>query len=329
MLAIDAPTQATLRRHHYRVLADLVRDFDVDVDERGKHLSLGMRVISLVGAIAFGASLVLLVNRVWGLIALPAQVALLVAAPAAALVATAIIDARDRSGYFTSIAASFAFAGLVVDMSVLSDVLGLPGSPVGFLVWSLFALILAYGYRLRLPLAAGILSFGIFIATGIPYLKGDDWSAGIDRWEGFIPVGLAALVLQGYATRRAQAGFAPVYRLLGLTFVFTPALLLSNKFQPGYLSGDAGTVAVGYQVVALVTSVGAIWIGIVRRWRDTVYMGGACFALLLYSKFVHWFWDWMPRYLFFLVVGAAAIGVMLILRRVRGVMAALDEGARP
>jgi len=32
---------------------------------------------------------------------------------------------------------------------------------------------------------------------------------------------------------------------------------------------------------------------------------------------VDWFWDWMPRYLYFLMLGVAALAVLLVLRRLR------------
>jgi hypothetical protein len=329
VLDLEESRLAAIRKHHEGILADLVQHFDVDLDERGKHLSLGMRVVSLIGALALAASAFFFFYRIWGLISLPAQLGILVAVPAVALVATAVIDARDRSGYFTSIAAFFAFAGLILDVTVASKVLGLSSSPLSFLIWGAFATILAYGYKLRLLLASGIVCFALFLATGIPHAMGSYWLEGLERWEGFIPAGILAFFLQGIASRRARPEFAPVYRLVGLLLAFTPTLLLVNQWQPSYLPLDAHAVAIGYQILAFSASAGAVWLGIARRWKESVYLGGGCFAILLYMKFVHWWWNWMPRYLFFLVVALMSVGVLLVMKRLRAAMTSAEGGARP
>jgi uncharacterized membrane protein len=40
-------------------------------------------------------------------------------------------------------------------------------------------------------------------------------------------------------------------------------------------------------------------------------------ALLLFLRSVDWFWDMIPKWLFFLLVGALAFGALLVLRRLR------------
>jgi uncharacterized membrane protein len=46
-------------------------------------------------------------------------------------------------------------------------------------------------------------------------------------------------------------------------------------------------------------------------------IGSAGAVLYLFLRLVHWFWDLLPRWLFFLVVGGFALAVLLILRRAR------------
>jgi hypothetical protein len=41
------------------------------------------------------------------------------------------------------------------------------------------------------------------------------------------------------------------------------------------------------------------------------------FTAALFVKYVDWWWDWMPRYLFFLVVGATALAVLVLFSRAR------------
>jgi len=40
-------------------------------------------------------------------------------------------------------------------------------------------------------------------------------------------------------------------------------------------------------------------------------------VLYLIARFFDWWWDWMPRWLFFLVIGALAVSMLLALRRLR------------
>jgi len=52
-----------------------------------------------------------------------------------------------------------------------------------------------------------------------------------------------------------------------------------------------------------------------------VNTGVTFFVVFLYTKFFDWWWDALPKYLFFLVLGLAAVLILLVLRRLRGVLA--------
>ena len=58
-------------------------------------------------------------------------------------------------------------------------------------------------------------------------------------------------------------------------------------------------------------------LGIRRNWPETAQCGVVFFSIFLYTKFFDWWWDWMPKSLFFLVIGLTALLVLLILRRLR------------
>jgi len=49
--------------------------------------------------------------------------------------------------------------------------------------------------------------------------------------------------------------------------------------------------------------------------------------VFLFMKFVDWWWDWMPKYLFFLTLAATSLIVLGILRRLRGALSVRLEGA--
>ncbi len=46
-------------------------------------------------------------------------------------------------------------------------------------------------------------------------------------------------------------------------------------------------------------------------------MGAAFFAIFLITRFVAWWWEWMPKYLFFFLVRAIALGLLTAFRRLR------------
>ena len=52
----------------------------------------------------------------------------------------------------------------------------------------------------------------------------------------------------------------------------------------------------------------------VRLWVNT---GVVFFVIFLYTKFYDWWWDLLPKYLFFLILGLAAILALLVLGRLR------------
>ena len=48
-------------------------------------------------------------------------------------------------------------------------------------------------------------------------------------------------------------------------------------------------------------------------------LGATFFAIYLYTKLFDWWWEWMPKYLFFLALGLLAIILLLVLKRLRNV----------
>jgi uncharacterized membrane protein len=61
-----------------------------------------------------------------------------------------------------------------------------------------------------------------------------------------------------------------------------------------------------------------IALAIFRNWPGTTNLASTFFVLYLYTKLFDWWWDWLPKYLFFLLLGLIAIGLLLTLKRVRG-----------
>ena len=187
LLRISEEDLRAVDEHHDRVLRDLVQRFDVDVSERGKQLSLGMRAVSFLGAFALAASVYYFFYQIWGIISTPLQIGILGGAPIATLFLTAVVARRERSGYFTLMSGLVAFACLVVNTSLLESTFNLALSPLPLLTWGVFALILAYGYRLRLLLVVGLVVLNAFLAATLLHWTGGYWPEYLMRPEGFLP----------------------------------------------------------------------------------------------------------------------------------------------
>jgi hypothetical protein len=329
LLRISAEDLQAVDGHHDRVLRELVQRFDVDVSERGKQLSLGMRAVSFVGAFALAASVYYFFYQAWGLITTPLQVGILVGAPIATLLLTSVVARRERSGYFTLMSGLVTLACLIVNTSLLGNTFNLTPSPLPLLSWGIFAMILAYGYRLRLLLVVGLVMLNAFLAASLLHWTGGDWPRVLMRPESFLPGGLVLLALALSTYRRQSAGFRPVYCVLSIVFLVAPTVLLGMFGSLSYLVYEDKLIEISYQVLGFTMSAAAIWLGIARRFKETVYAGTFFFVALLFLEFVNWWWAWMPKYLFFLIVALTSIAVMIGLKRLRATLTVGPMEVRP
>jgi uncharacterized membrane protein len=317
VLALPPDQAAAVRRHHDALLAALAQRFDVDRSEAEKQMSLGMRVASLLGALALSIAVFLFFYRFWGALSVPVQILLLIAAPIVSVAGVEVAARREKTLYFASLLALVAFASFILDLNVLASIFNLPPSPGGFLAWGVFAVALAYGYRLRLLLLAGIGCLGIWIAAGITSLSGVSWDEMLGRPETVMVAGALALAASLLHTRRGDARFAAIYRCVGWVAVLVPIGFLSQSGQISYLPVRPVVARHCYDVVGFLAGAGAVYVGIRRQWRETVNIGGIFLAIFLVLKLYDWCWDWMPRYLFFLIIGGVAVGMLAALQRLR------------
>jgi hypothetical protein len=282
-----------------------------------------MRIASLLGAIALSAAVFLFFYRIWGVLSTGAQVSLLVAAPLLAITLTELAHRYDRSRDFVFIAAVIACACIVLDVIMIGDIFAITDSPGALAIWGAFALALGYAYELRLPVAAGLVAALAFIAGAALAARGIEWTAFTQRPEAFLPT--AAAVAAAGALTPAVSGkrYAQTYRLVGLGVLLFALWLLSLEAGLSALPWRSTPIKAFYQVLGFTTSAFATAVGLRRAWTDATYAGAAGFVVFLYTKFFQWWWDWMPAYLFFLIVGAVAIGMIVLLRkfRLRGLIA--------
>jgi uncharacterized membrane protein len=316
VIALTDAQRESLRTHHRDRLTEYAA-FDIDRDIHAKQLSLGMRIASFLGALALAASVFLLFYQYWGRLSIPVQVVILVAGAVGTFAATIWIRHRDSTGYFTNLAAMVTLACFVLNIVALGQIFNIAASDGALLAWGALALLLAYTCDLRLLLAAGIAFTSVYLASRIATIGGVHWPGVPERPESFFLAGIALFTLPLLIRHERFAGFPPIYRALGLIALLLPMFALSLVGSLSYIDANPTTVERVYQVLSFVVCAELIWLGARRQWRETVNIGVLFFVIHLYAKYVDWWWDDLPKYLFFLLVGLTAIAILLVLRHAR------------
>lgn len=309
----DGATSAAVAAHQERILSALAREFDVDRGAAERQMSIGMRLASLLGAAALTAAVVSFVYRVWGTLPQPGQVALLTAGPLAAVVLMIAAGRVEKTRYVASLLATVACGALVLQTVMLGRLLNLRDSPHILGCWAIFALAIALPWRFGIPFAFGLLALVAYPPALAFHLAGVPWHAVIERPEAVALVAAAALP----AVPRLPRELMPAARATLSLIVLLPVLVLSASGNFSLLPLTTGAVRVAYQLLAVPLGVAAIVIGIRRGWRDVVLLGSLFLGAFLLTRFVDWWWDWMPKYLFFLLIAALALGWLWALRIAR------------
>lgn len=317
VLALSDEQRASVEAHLNRQLAELASRYDVDVSESQKQLSLGMRIVSALGGLALCAAVYLLFYRVWGLMSTPLQAGVLIAAPFAGLVAMEFVSRKERTLYFTELIGLVTFACFVLNLVVIGQLFNMTSSPNAFLAWGAFGLILAYAYNLRSLLVAGLVCLLVFFAATLMSWTGGWWSGFWLRPETFLLGGFLIALASVVLPSRGWEEVVGMYLLVGLVTVFFSVLRLWYDGNASWLPLDHKMVEHSYQVFAFALAAVVTWLGIRYDSRVMVNLGAAYFVLCLYLKVVDWWWDRMPKFLFFFLVGAIAIGLLLAFRKLR------------
>jgi hypothetical protein len=317
ILSLSGEDRTRIDSHHQAILADLASSFDIDISDSQKRMSLVMRIVSTLGGIALCTAIFLFFFRYWGWLSTPVQVAVIIIVPLLALLATHAASKKEKTSYFTSLLAIIAFASFVMNLNVLGSIFNLAPSAAAFLIWGLFALCFAYGFRLKLQLAAALVCLAIYFAALLIRFSGGSWQGIMDRPETLLTGGLLILVSSGVVSDQHHPDFPQIFRLIGLSFAFLALLVLANEGQMTFLPWSKRTVQGIYQLAGFAAAIASVWYGVRKRYMDSVNLGAGFFAVYTFNRLFVWWWDWLPNYVFFLVIGGIALGLLAVFRKIR------------
>jgi len=298
-------------------LKSLTEKFDIDTSTRQKQLSTGMKIASFIGALALAASVFFLFYQFWGYFTTPVQVSILISAPLLMLFVTYWVSQREATGYFAKLLSMVSFACFVLNLVMLGQIFNITPSENALLLWAAFGFLLAYAFDVRLLLAMGILSLAGFIAARTGSWSGMYWLSFGERPENFFIPAVLIFTVPLWLKQQHYSGFAPIYRVFGCLLLLLPVLVLSNWGKGSYLFWDADVIEGGYQLLGFIVSAGLITLGIRQRWPDVINTGNAFFVLFLYTKMFDWWWEVMPKYLFFLVIALSSLLMLFVYKRIR------------
>ena len=327
IISLDAGQRSAITTYHDQLLAQMANAFDIDLSKEEKQFSLGMRIASFLGALGLAASVFFLFYQFWGRFSTTTQVTILTAAPLLTLAGTMYAARREPTGYFAKLLGMVSFACFVLNLSMMGQIFNIIPSDNAFLIWAVFAFTLAYATDARLLLAAGIICLAAFLAARAATWAGCYWINFGERPENFFPAAVLLFLMPQIFTHKRFSGFDITYRVFAMLLFFIPILILANWGRISYLHLGSNTIEALYQVAGFVFSAAAIWLGIRKSWPVVVNTGNVFFVIFLYTNFYDWWWDWMPKYLFFLVIGLSAILVLLVFKRLRNAITAQAQEA--
>ncbi len=316
VLQLDAPQHAALTQHHDALLARLPATSSANSAEPSA-LFWGMRIVSLLGALALAASVFFIFYQFWGIFSTLGQVAVLAGAAVATCVLALWVGDRDPSRHWTQMAALLAFSCFVLNLLMLGQIFDLTPSSHVLLPWAAFAFLLAYRFRLRLLQAAGIVCLIGWIATGIGSLNGLPRDAFIERPETFFAAALVLFAVPQAIDHSRHPGFATFYRIAGAWTLFGPMLFLAGSGHLSYLEMPDWQVEGLYQALGFLGTAALIVWAVRRQWPAVANTGMLLFTVFCIVKAFDWWWEWMPRSVFFLLMGLLAMALLWAFKRLR------------
>lgn len=316
VIELSGSDQNAIAAHHDRLLADYAGRYDTDLSQSESQLSWGMRIASTLGAIAFALGVFLFFEYYWDRFSTTFQVALLTAAPFLGWALSEAVARRYKTSHFTSLAVLVAVACFVANLYIVGRIFNITPSPNAFLAWGLFGLVLAYRHDLAVVLGICLIALMVFAGGTFTNLAGFAWPS-VQIPEFYLGAGLLCLAAPLLVRLPAVARYRHVYFFVGLLQSYCILLGLISLPGQSLLPLSDLRVEWSYTVVAFVGGGLVIQQCIRKDWAAGTYLSAVFLVLLMLHRYFDWFWDELPHYVFFLILGAIAIAVIAALRQLR------------
>ena len=279
-----------------------------------------MRLLSLFGAATLTAAAYSLVERFWGRLDLPMQATLLAAFPLMALVGVELSARRERTLYVASLFALVAYGTFWLAVGVLSWTVNIPVTPPYIWAGVLFGVALAIPYRFHVILAFALAALAVAMAGTLFQVARTEWTQAFERPDFLTVAGFSLLLLMG-PLGGVERSFARVTRLVAFVIGLLGLFALAEMPERSLLPIARPVVGGIYQGLTLAAAVAAIVLGVRRGWNETVGLASTILSLFLLTRFFDWFFDVLPRYVFFFILAAIAFIWLLVLKRLRARLA--------
>ncbi len=125
--------------------------------------------------------------------------------------------------------------------------------------------------------------------------------------------------------RQNRSDFDAVYRLCGAGAGLLALMIVSQSPDLACSTLSAGTLATSYQIAGVLLAAAIVFHGLRLGQSALVNLGAVGFVVFLYVRLHAWFWDWLPKYLFCLLVALTALALVLVFRRLRVRMLEREE----
>lgn len=279
-----------------------------------QQLGLGIRLSALFASLALSTAIYFFLQTFWNNLALSWQLLLAIAAPLSLLTAAQISHARNHDGYFSRLFAVLSWLCFTFNLALLADLFNLSPTATSLLLWAIYAALLALLYQSKLLCSLTVLCliayFSYQITPGTTIFYFTDFDPILEY--AFIPSGILFLLA------RFAPFFAATIRGSSLSTVFLCCLILAWSPSSSLLTLSNNAIENIYHILGLVFSVLFIAIGIRKAWQESYKIGTFFFIVFLYSKVLSWWTeDWLPSYLFFLLIGLIAVFCLLIFKRLQ------------
>jgi len=312
---LDADTHS-ISTYHDKLLYDFSHKFDADLTNVTQQLSWGMRIASTLGAIALSLAVFLFFELYWTTYSTLLQVSLLSIAPFIGWGLCEVVAAKFKTTHYTSLAALVAIACFVADLYIVGQIYNITPSPNAFLAWGLFGLFLSYRHDLPIVLGISLISLINFVGGFLTNLSGFAWpDTGIP--EFYLVASLLCLGLPLVKKPNIVGRYRYIYYFVGLLTVFCTLEWVLISPRESFLPESGAGVEWTYTIFAFLASGLGVIQCIRTQWAVGTYLSATAFVLFMLHKYADWFWEDLPHYVFFLILGLITIVVISLLRRLR------------